>query len=299
MTLKTLLRLLLLVAIALPAGARAQQAVAIPTQAVDPALRARLPKDILDAGELVAVNSGAFPPYDIIGDNQELTGASADLGKALGETLGLRIRHQTVSGLAGVLSGIKSGRYQLDIGPDGDFPDRETANNFIDWVQEYVVFAVPKGNPAGIHSLADTCGKRVAVQAGGSAEQVIRHQSTACTAAGKPAVQVQSFGDQPTAMLAVRSGRSDGFFSSQAPLTWFVRQSNGQMELAGVGQPNGFGNLYQGTVVTKGSPLAPVILAAYQKLFQNGTYAAIMKKWDLGANRIDAPGIDLATTKPR
>jgi polar amino acid transport system substrate-binding protein len=52
---------------------------------------------------------------------------------------------------------------------------------------------------------------------------VIRKQSRACVAAGKPAIQVQSFSDQPTALLAVRSGRSDAFFSSQAPLTYFLQ----------------------------------------------------------------------------
>lgn len=133
------------------------------------ALRATLPKSVLDAGELVAVNSGSFPPYDIIGDDQALTGASADLETAVSELLRIRLRNETVSGLAGVLGGIKSGRYQLDMGPDGDFPDREPANDFIDWVREYVVFAVPKGNPKHINDIADTCGLRVAVQSGGSA----------------------------------------------------------------------------------------------------------------------------------
>jgi polar amino acid transport system substrate-binding protein len=131
---------------------------------VNAALRAKLPKSVLDAGELVSVNSGFFPPYDIIGDNQVLTGASADLETAVGELLGIRIRNETVSSLADDLSGIKSGRYQLDMGPDGDFPDREQSDDFIDWVREYVVFAVPKGNPKHINDLADTCGLRIAVQ---------------------------------------------------------------------------------------------------------------------------------------
>ena len=287
-----------LTALALGAGIFLAPAVhaqdTIPKQSVNADLRAKLPKSVLDAGELVAVNSGSFPPYDIIGDNQVLTGASADLETAVGQLLGIRIRNETVSGLAGVLSGIKSGRYQIDFGPDGDFPAREESADFIDWVREYVVFAVPKGNPKNIHELGDTCGLRVAVQSGGSAEQVIKKQSEDCTAAGKPAVQVQSFGDQPTSILAVRSGRSDAFFSSQAPLTYFVQQANGQLELAATGKPNGFHNLYQGTVVQKGSPLTPVLLESYRILFRNGTYAAIMKKWHLEGNMIPEPGIDLA-----
>lgn len=282
----------LALAAALPI-AHAQQA-AIPVQKVDPALRARLPAEILKSGELVAVNNGSFPPYEIVIDAHTMQGASADLSAALGQLLGITIRHETVSGFPAELAGIKSGRYQMAGGPIGDFPAREKNADFIDFVQEYVVFAVHKGNPTGIKALADTCGKRIAVMAGGSAERVIKHQAELCQKEGKPAVEVQSFTDQPTSILAVRSKRSDAFFSSQAPLTYFAQQSNGELELAGVGLPNGFDNLYQGTVVGKDSPLRDVILAGYQTLFDNGTYAAIMKKWGLEANMLKAPGINLA-----
>jgi polar amino acid transport system substrate-binding protein len=266
-------------------------------QAVDQALRDKLPKEIRDAGEMVSVNNGSFPPYEIIGDNHTMTGASAELTDALGEVLGIKIRHETVSGLAAVLAGIKSGRYQMASGPIGDFPDRELQNDFVDFVQEFVVFAVQKGNPKGFKSVADTCGARISVMAAGSAEKVIKQQAEECVKAGKPAVEVQSFTDQPTAILAVRSKRADGFFSSQAPLTYFVQQTNGQLELAATGAKNGFEDLYQGSVVPKGSVLGGVVLAAYQKLFDNGTYAAIMKKWGLEGNMIKAPGMNLAGKK--
>lgn len=272
---------------------------AVPQQKVDEALRAKLPKEILDAGELVSVNSGSFPPYEIVGDDQTLTGASADLTDALGQLLGLKVRHETVSGLAAILSGIKAGRYQMASGPIGDFPEREAANDFVDYVQEFVVFAVQAGNPTGIHSVEDTCGQKIAVMAAGSAEKVIKAQADACEKAGKPALEVQSYPDQPTAILAVRSKRADAFFSSQAPLTYFIQQSKGQMELAGTGQPNGFHNLYQGTVVAKGSELGAVVLAGYQTLFDNGTYAAVMKKWGLDGNMLKAPGLNLAGAPPK
>jgi polar amino acid transport system substrate-binding protein len=77
-------------------GSFAQEAK-IPTQTVDQALRAKLPKEILAAGEIVSVNSGSFPPYEIVGDTRTVTGASADLSEALGELLGVKIRHETVS----------------------------------------------------------------------------------------------------------------------------------------------------------------------------------------------------------
>jgi polar amino acid transport system substrate-binding protein len=267
--------------------------IKIPVQKVDPKLHAMLPADIQAAGELTAVNNGSFPPYTIAIDTHTLHGASADLAEALGQLLGIKIHHQSVSGFSAELAGIQSGRFQMSIGPAGDFPSREKTHDFIDFVQEYVVFAVHKGNPQHITSLADTCGKRIAVMAGGSAERVIKGQAELCAKQGKPALQVQSFTDQPTSVLAVRSNRSDAFFSSQAPLTYFAQQSKGQLELAGVGKANGFDDLYQGSIVAKGSKLGDAVLAGYQELFANGTYAAIMKKWGLEANMLKAPGLNL------
>jgi len=269
-------------------GAFAQD---IQKQSVNDELRARLPKEIVDAGKMTTVNNGSFPPYEIV-TGTELSGATKDISDAIGQLLGVEIDHASVAGLPALLSGIDSGRYQFAMGPVGDYPDRQKSNDFVDWVREYVVFAVQKGNPAGITSLDTACGKRIAVMSGGSAEKVIKEQSQKCTDGGKPAVEVQSFTDQPSSILAVRSKRSDAFFSSQAPLTYFVQQANGQLELAAVGKPNGFKDIYQGAVVPKGSPLGEVLRDSFKILMDNGTYAAIMKKWGLENNMIDKPGIN-------
>ncbi|GBU11684.1 ABC transporter substrate-binding protein [Enterobacterales bacterium] len=277
----------------------AADSVAIPAQTMDPALHAKLPAEIQKAGVMTSVNNGSFPPYEIVTGSNSLDGASADLSNALAGVLGVKIEHASVSGLSGILSGMAAGRYQMGIGPIGDYPDRQAKNDFVDFVKEFVVFAVQKGNPQKINSLGDACGKRIAVMAGGSAEQVIRKQSEVCVKDGKPVVTVQSYADQPTSILAVRSNRSDAFFSSQAPLTYFVEKANGQLELTGTGKANGFGDIFQGTVVPKDSAVRDAILAGYQKLFDNGTYAIIMKKWGLEENMIAAPGINLAKAQPQ
>ena len=264
-------------------------------QTTDHRLHDRLPAKIRSAGRLVSVNSGSFPPYEIAGsDGRSLTGASADISTALSQLLGVKIDHVTVDGLPSELTGIKAGRYDFAIGPVGDFPDREGAADFVDWVREFVVFAVPRGNPKHIGSIADTCGLKISVMAGGSAEDVIKKQSSTCTGQGRPAVQVQSYKDQPTSTLAVRSGRADAFFSSQAPLTYFVQQSGKDLQLAGTGKANGFADLYQGAVVGKGSPLRGVLLDGLRTLVKNGTYNKVMTKWGLTANILARPDVNLA-----
>ncbi len=261
-------------------------------------LNDRLPADIKAAGKMTSVNNGSFPPYEIV-TGTEMTGASADLTDALGQVLGVKIDHATVGGLPALLAGVNSNRYQFAFGPVGDFKSREEANDFVDWVQEFVVFAVQKGNPKGITSLDTACGQRIAVMAGGSAERVIQAQSEKCKTDGKSAVEVQSYTDQPASILSVRSKRADAFFSSQAPLTYFVSQANGQLELTGVGEKNGFDSLYQGAVVPKGSPLGPLLKDAVKVLMDNGTYATIMKKWGLENNMLKEPGINLGGQLPK
>jgi polar amino acid transport system substrate-binding protein len=279
-------------------GIAAAQETALPKLAVDEALHAKLPESVRTAGTMISVNNGSFPPYEIV-KGTEMTGASADLTDALGQVLGVKIEHATVGGLPALLAGVNSGRYQFAFGPVGDFKSREESNDFVDWVQEFVVFAVQKGNPKGITSLDTACGQRIAVMAGGSAERVIQAQLEKCKTDGKGPVEIQSFTDQPSSILAVRSKRSDAFFSSQAPLTYFVSQANGQLELTGVGEKNGFDSLFQGAVVPKGSPLAEILRDGIKVLMDNGTYAVIMKKWGLENNMIKEPGINLGGTLPK
>ncbi|MEU8145088.1 ABC transporter substrate-binding protein [Nonomuraea sp. NPDC048901] len=270
-------------------------APAAASHAKDQALFDRLPDKVKSAGKLVSVNNGSFPPYEIAGtDGKSLTGVAADLSEELGGLLGVKIEHVTVDGLPSQLTGIAAGRYDLALGPVGDFPDRQASNDFVDWVQEFVVFAVPKGNPNKIQSIDDTCGLRISVMAGGSAEKVIKAQSDTCVKDGKKKVEVQSYKDQPTSILAVRSNRADAFFSSQAPLTYFVKQSGGELELAATGKPNGFDTLYQGAVVAKDSPLRDVIKDGIQKLIDDGTYEKVMTKWGTSGNMLKQAGVNLA-----
>jgi polar amino acid transport system substrate-binding protein len=263
-------------------------------QTLNQSLQDKLPQKIKDSKQIVAVNTGSFPPYTIVGaDESKIDGASGDFAVAIGQILGVTVKHETIDGLASVLSGMQGQRYDLDLGPVGDFPERQQQATFVDWVKEYVVFAVQKGNPKHIDGLDATCGTRIAVQAAGSAEKVIKEQADKCLSEGKPAIDVQSYKDQPSSILAVQSDRADAFFSSQAPLTYFVDQSKGALELAGVGKPNGFNDLFQGAVVPKGSPLADVLLEAFKTLHDNGTYDAIMKKWKLDGNVLKEPGINM------
>lgn len=270
----------------------------IATQQFDQALHDKLPAKIRDAGKIVAVNSGSYPPYAIINGTGEPDGLLGDVDKAVSEILGVKVEQNTVAGLASMLSGMQAGRYDVALDPNGDYIDRQDKATFVDYIKEHVLFAVLKGNPKQINDMDGTCGTRIGVLAGGSAERVMKAQSDKCVAAGKPAVEVQSYQDSPQSILAVQSGRADAVFGGQGPLTYYVKETGGKLQLAAEGKDNVLGSTFQGAVVPKDSPLAGVLLGAFQKMYANGTYDAILAKWGLEANKLDKPGINGGGVKP-
>jgi polar amino acid transport system substrate-binding protein len=51
-----------------------------------------------------------------------------------------------------------------------------------------------------------------------------------------------------------------------------------------------------GALLPKGSDLTQPLLRSFQKLFDDGTYETIMRKWGLDAEIIEKPGINLYAT---
>ena len=290
---KTLLTFVGVCFAAMSATAMDLPSEAIEAQPFDKELASQVPEAIRTSGRIRNAVTGSFSPYSITLADRSIVGAATDLSTAIGQMLGLKIEYFKNPSFSGTLMGIKAGRYDANLEPAGDYPDREKLYDFVDFAREYVIFAVKAGNPKKVNDLADTCGLKVSVMAGGSAERVIKTQSEKCVKEGKAPVEVLAFDGQAAPAMALSSGRADAFFSSQAPLSYFVKQSNGRLELAAVGKSNGFGTIYQGATVNKDDPMGPVLLKCYQKLFANGTYEKIMRKWGLENNLLKEPGINL------
>lgn len=250
-----------------------------------------LPDEIKDAGEMTGVMI-SFPPYVFFEeDGTTLQGASIDLAQELSDLLGVDVKPEIVPAFSQAITGLTSSRYDFGLGPYADNPSTQETFDFVDWIQEFVVFAVQKGNPAGIDGLESTCGASIAVLAGGSAEAVLNEQNTAC---GSEGIDIQAYEDGNAAILAVQSGRADAYFSSQASLVHFINQTDGALELAGTEYDNGFSNLRQGSFLPKDSELTPVILAAFEELQANGTLGEVMDTWGLADNEVEKVGLNLS-----
>lgn len=83
---------------------------------------------VLQAGELVVVGSGGYPPFNFY-DEDEVMGFDVDTGRAIAERLGVELVYET-SDWDGLPDGLRAGRYDAILGSMGITEEREKIVSF-------------------------------------------------------------------------------------------------------------------------------------------------------------------------
>jgi polar amino acid transport system substrate-binding protein len=152
-----------------------------------------------------------------------------------------------------------------------------------------------KDNPLGIKSMADLCGKKVAVPVGTFQAKMVEAASAKCTTP----VNIMSIPKMPDVLQAVRSGRADATVNGYATSVYTTANQTGngkglqalpEIRLA-VG--------YLGMLVAKDNPaLRDTVVAALQQMVDSGAYATIMTKWKLGPLAVKTVKVNDAASMP-
>jgi polar amino acid transport system substrate-binding protein len=210
----------------------------------------------------------------------------SDLGKALGDVLGVQFAFQNV-GFDGIIGGLVARRYDLALTGMLDKKERQASVDFVDYLKSGVAIMVAKGNPAKISGPDSLCGHKVAVEKGSTGDLTVDDRSTKCTAAGKPAIEKQPFPDQASAVQALQSSRADAVVALDLTLAYNVKQGNGAFEV--VGEP--FDTLPIGVAIPKNSTdLRDAVQLALKKVIASGVYDQLLAKWNLERQALkDAP----------
>lgn len=250
------------------------------TITADPALAAAVPASVKSKGELTDITYNNAPPDESI-VNGKLVGWEVDLGEAVAATLGLKWNATASGAFDSFIPGLQNGRYNVSFTSFIQTPERLKQIDIVTYYNVGTGFAVTKSSSLKVNKPTDLCGHTVAVIAGSAFIQQI--QSIKCSAAGKPAVKVQSFPSDSAAELAVSSGRSEVYSSSADQLGWLIQQTEHQFVL----QPLLYQPTPEGAGVTKGLGLSKPIADAMDKLIQTGVYKDIMNKWGITEGLVD------------
>jgi polar amino acid transport system substrate-binding protein len=228
--------------------------------------------------KLVAPAVTGYPPYAYL-DGGKIVGISTDLATAVGGPWGTTVTLKQDS-FENALLGVNSGTYFGAFGADVT-AEREKTFDQVSFLEDHYQFMGLKGAKLG-SSLDDLCGLKISVVAADSAIPVLQTQSEKCTAAGKPAIGVQTFADQGAATLAVTSKQVDATTATLTNLGYISKQSSGQFTIGG---PK-YQFVLIGIATKKGNGMAQALADSINELIANGEYTKILKKYGVEGDAI-------------
>ena len=251
-------------------------------------IAAQVPAAIKSKGTLTVATEAQYAPNEFLAsDGHTIIGMDADMVKALGEVMGLKVQLVNAN-FEAIIPGLKAGRYDLGASSFTDTKEREKVVNFVDYYSAGISFYAKSSTSPGVNELADLCGKTAAVEKGTVEQEEAENQSKACTKEGKKAVTVLSFPGQNAVNLAVSSGRAELGMADSPVVAYQIKVNNGLFKLIG----KSYAFAPYGLAVPKTSGLANPLLAALKILISDGGYHSILAKWGLTEGAITTPAIN-------
>ncbi|KJE22950.1 amino acid ABC transporter substrate-binding protein, PAAT family [Frankia torreyi] len=261
------------------------------TTATDHVIAGQLPQSSRDKGTLTVATDPSYAPNEFFDtDGKTIIGMDIDLARALGGVLGLKVQPTQVV-FDSILPGLASGRYDVGMSSFTDTKERQKQVDFVTYYSAGTSFMTRGQGGVEIATLADLCGRTVAVETGTTQQTDAGDQSGRCTAAGRPKVTVQNYDDQNGANLALTAGRAEVSMADSPVADYQAKLSGGKIRI--VGKP--YGTAPYGIAVPKNSGLAAALRAAMAKLIDDGAYAKILDRWGVRDGAISAPRINGAT----
>ncbi|MFD7902643.1 ABC transporter substrate-binding protein [Kitasatospora sp. NPDC059722] len=254
-------------------------------------IRAKLPKAQRSAGALRIGMDVNYAPVEFRGPDGKPAGLDPEIATALGKILDVRVelvdtpfdklipslQSKQYDVAMSALSDIQKRREGLDdsgkqVGPGVDFVDYFIAGTSI---------VVPKGNPKGIKTLDDLCGRTVALQQGTTQDEIITRQVAVCARTGRQ-LTPHKFDSDTKALAEVVSGAAAAGVNDFPVAAYAAKSTDGgsRFEVTGAQSTS---NPY-GIAFRKGdTELRDTLAKAVDQLIRSGEYDKILAKWGVQA----------------
>jgi polar amino acid transport system substrate-binding protein len=219
-------------------------------------------------------------------------GIDPDLANELGSKLGVRFTFVNMK-FDSLLDSLRNGNIDAIISGMSATPDRARQVSFIEYFRAGTSILVAKGNPKGIDTMADLCGKTVTVQAATTQDDLAKAYESRCPP-GQP-MQVRQLDSGSQSLLEVKYGHADATLTDFPVAAYNAKVSDAGRDFQVVGQqiepgPFGIG------VRKADAPLREALRTALRQVISDGTYDRVLAKWNVSdgslktAQVIGAPG---------
>jgi len=278
-------------------------AAATPSPVASPTAVAVVPADqLIFPGELVVCSDLPYPPLEFFDAAGNPTGSDIEIATEIAKRLGLQIKVIN-SVFDTIILAVNSGKCDIIVSDQNMTPDRIKAVDMIPYFQAGQSFAVAHGNPAGLVTELDLCGKKVGAETGTTEIQYLEGTDAykdsgglkkKCTDAGKPAPNAVTYQKDDQAFLALAAKQVDAYFADLPVVAYYVNNQSTQFDVAPIPQ---LAPIKAGISVPQAKTgLRDAVKAALLSMMSDGTYLQILKKYAVDSGALQAS--DVVVNKP-
>lgn len=237
-----------------------------------------LPEKFRQAGILKVGEVSPYIPY-IWKDEAtgELTGFEVDVGRAIGERLGIKW-DITETKWEGLITGVGAQRYDVGGAGASDIEERRSVVTFINFQLDSMAVVVLDKNKERFPTIDSLCGESIGTLKGTENVTIAREISDDCVTKKLPPLKLNMYTSIPDADLALRSGRDAAQTVQTSQANFVIRSGEQPWTIV----QDGYKPSATGFYVSANSPdLANAIQLAAKDLYQSGKLQSLMAKYGL------------------
>lgn len=228
-------------------------------------------------GKMSWGTSPTFAPFEFQRDGQAV-GFDVDMMAELARRIGVQSAMLGMD-FTGIIPAVQAKRIDAAVSGMYITPARAEVVDFIAYLRIGDQVVVPKNNPGHLTGKDAFCGHPIVVAVNTQYEKTARGLSEACTAAGKPAIDLLTVGTSAVVALTLAQGRAEGAISSTSVIAAMMDNAPGSFEP--LGEPFNT-ETRLGIGLSKDNPaLRDALDAALKAMKADGAYDALLKKWGL------------------
>jgi polar amino acid transport system substrate-binding protein len=248
--------------------------------------------ELLFADRLLICSDLPYPPQEFFDEQGEAIGSDIEIGREIAHRLGLEADIVN-SFFDTIIEAVNGGKCDIVISAQNITDDREEQVIMIPYFRAGQTFVVEKGNPAGIHTQLDLCGKRIGAQRGtvqvefinGTGDYLENGLSQTCQGIGKQPIDLRQF-LKDEALKALLGGTVDAYFVDSPAAGYHVVQQPQLLELSGLTLEVADQGI---SVPHNKRRLAEAVRTALQTMIGDGTYVEILASYGVQDGAL--PGI--------
>lgn len=249
----------------------------------------KTPTNLVTAGTLTFLSDTTYPPQESIDTaTNKAVGFDVDVANAIAAKIGLTATIKT-NNFDSIIPDLLAKKGDAIISAMSITPERSKQVAFVGYFQAGQSILVRKGNPLGINTLADLCGRKVAVQVTTTEQDTLNAENAGDCKSKK--ITIMTFPSDTDAVLKLKLGAVDAAMDDSPVAAFYVKNDAASFDLAGTPVQNAPEGI---AVDPKNTDVLTAIQQAMLAIFTDGTYHSLLVKWNLLDGEIPASQIKLS-----